>query len=528
MSAIRNILIVGGGTSGWLSAAYLARRLGCGKKDGARITLIEATDIPTIGVGEATIPPIRVAISSLGLDEARFMRESSATFKMAIRFDDWLRLPKKGKGRAAATGHRYYHAFGPFGQIGLDTMAPYWLKEGRKSGKSFVDYSMIEGRLCEAGRGPKRLTDAQYGGPVEYAYHFDAGRLAVLLKKVARDHGVKHLLGKVDRVILDDAGSIASVETAEHGSLKADLYIDCTGFSAHLIEKALGSEFRSITDTLFCDRAIACQAPMADPHTPIPPFTISTAHENGWTWDIPLNNRRGVGYVYSSKYSDDERAMKVLLDYLGPDGKDLKYWPIKIRVGSRPRQWVGNCVSIGLSAGFIEPLESTGIYLVDIALRWLADLIQPTGQMTLAASQFNRRMNDTYADIIDFIKLHYALSRRTDTDFWIDNQRPETMPDSLIEKLDAWRHRVPGVYEFSGLPNVFGLTNYMQIMYGMDYLPDLKGQGARFGYGKAAKNQSERLAAAAKGGIETLPDHRRLIDDIYNHGFKTPPPGAGI
>lgn len=516
MGQVKRILVVGGGTSGWFAANYLSKKLGAGSKDGVEVTLIEASDIPTIGVGEATIPPIRTLVSSLGFDEAEFMRESSATFKLAIKFDNWLKEAKS----MGDVAHSYFHTFGRFNRVGDDLMAAYWVLDRERTGKSYVDYAMMEGGLCSAGCGPKRINDQQYQGPLEYAYHFDAGRLAELLKRTGKAGGVKHLIGTVQDVGLEENGDIAFVRTEEHGDLTADLYVDCTGFRARLIEGAMGTEFTGMNDVLFCDSAVACQAPYLEEGCAIPPYTTATAHTEGWTWDIPLNNRRGVGYVYSSKYADKDTAEALLRSYLGPQGDDMKVWHINIRTGKRRQQWYRNCVSIGLSAGFIEPLESTGIYLVDIALRWLVEFLSTKDVFDASARDFNSRMNETYADIIDFVKMHYAITKRTDTDFWIDNARPESWTDSLREKLESWRYRVPGLYEFSGFPQVFGLTNYLQVLYGMDYVPDLSGQEARFAQMEAARQQSARLEAGMKGGLEVMPRHRALIDQIYQTGFR--------
>ena len=519
MSKVKNILIVGGGTSGWLSAAYMARSLGAYRPGGPKIRLVEASDIGTIGVGEATIPPIRTLIAALGVDEATFMRETSATFKLAIKFDNWLKNP-------ATDPHSYYHTFGTFNQVDNDLMAAYWAMDRANSPLSFVDYTMVEGRLCDLGLGPKRITDEQFKGPMQYAYHFDAGRLVVLLKKVAAHNGVEHLIGKVKNVDMAEDGSIAAVETDEQGRLEADLFIDCTGFSGHLIEKAMGVGFNEFSDQLFCDKAVACQVAYDDESCAIDPYTTSTAQENGWTWDIPLNNRRGVGYVYSSGHTDSERAEEVLHSYIGETKSDYKVWHLNMRVGNRPEPWRKNCVAVGLSGGFVEPLESTGIFLVDIALRWLVDFLPGQENMEQGAKSFNAMMGACYEDIVDFVKMHYCLTKRTDTDFWIDNQRPETIPDSLKHKLESWQHRLPGIYEFTGFPAVFGLTNYMQVMYGMDFETDLAGYEARYARMDAARQQAQQYAAAGKSGPQFLPSHRALIDQIYSGGFQVPQQGA--
>lgn len=515
MAKIDKILVVGGGTSGWFAANYLAKKLGA-DRNGVVVTLVESSDIPTIGVGEATIPPIRSLVSSLGYDEAEFMRESSATFKLAIKFDNWI----AAGANMGDVAHSYYHTFGRHNQVGGDLMAPYWILDRENAGKSYVDYTMMEGGLIDAGCGPKRINDKQYLGPLEYAYHFDAGRLATLLKKTGIENGVRHIVDTVEDVGMAEDGSIAHVKTAEHGTLTADLYVDCTGFSARLIEKAMGTEFTGMNDVLFCDSAVACQAPYLDEKCAIPPYTTATAHSAGWTWDIPLNNRRGVGYVYSSKYTDKDTAEALLRSYLGAQGDDMQVWHIGIRTGKRRQQWFKNCVSIGLSAGFIEPLESTGIYLVDIALRWLVEFLSTPEHFSHSAREFNRRMDTTYADIIDFVKMHYALTKRTDSAFWRDNADPNTWPDSLREKLESWKYRVPGLHEFSGFPQVFGLTNYLQVLYGMEYVPDLSGQEARYGLMQEARAQMTRAQAGVQGGIQVMPKHRALIDQIYSSGFR--------
>lgn len=525
MARIEHILVVGGGTSGWLSAAFLARKLGANQPNGVKITLIESSEIGTIGVGEATVPPMRTVIASLGLDEAEFMRQTSATFKLGIRFDDWLRTP----GETGPLPDSFYHAFGEAGRFGRETqefMAPYWIMNHEHLGQRFGDHTMIEGKLCDAGRGPKRVQDPQFGGPMAYAYHFDAGLLAKLLEKVGIENGVEHLVGTVTNVKLAEDGAIEALETKEHGELKADLYLDCTGFSAHLIEKAMGVEFHSLTDSLFCDEALACQIPYPTADQPIPPFTVSTAQPNGWIWDIPLNNRKGVGHIFSSKYTDIGAAEELLASYVGPAFKDLKTRHLKMRIGSRRQQWSKNCVSVGLSAGFLEPLESTGIHILDIALRRLVEYLPPIEEMPLAAKQFNETMNYCFADIVDFIKMHYALSRRTDSDFWIDNQRADTMTETLRDKLRGWRYRMPSVHEFENISNVFGLSGHMQILYGMDYLPDLRGQEQRFMRGAESLARAQELHTLAKGGFDALPDHRSLIDDLYANGFR-PPPAPG-
>ncbi len=364
-TAIDEILIVGGGTAGWLTAAYLAKH-----RSGSRITLIESSEIPTIGVGEGTFPTIARTLASLGVDEAAFMRGSGAAFKQGIKFVDWGRAVENGR------HSHYYHPFAlPREPDGLDLL-PYWLG-GEAGGASYADAVTLQERVCEAGRAPKRASDAEFRGPMNYAYHLDAARFGNYLSGVARAAGVVHLTGTVDDVELDEQGAIASVVTREHGKLTAGLFIDCTGFRSTLLGRALGVPFLDKNDVLFVDRAVAVQVPYGSEWAAIPPYTISTAHEAGWTWDIALAERRGIGYVYSSRHTDESRAEAVLRNYVGGAADNLPVRHLKMQVGWRERHWVKNCVAVGLSGGFLEPLESTGIILIEAAAHMIASFHQP-------------------------------------------------------------------------------------------------------------------------------------------------------
>ncbi len=312
MKSFHSVLIVGGGTAGWLTACFLAKTLG----QAVRITLVESTEIGIIGVGEGTFPSIRATLAAIGLDEARFVRECHATFKQGIRFDHWVR-PK-----GAAGADHYFHPFSHPSQRSVELL-PHWLRGMAGEGVQFADAVTLQKRIADAARGPKRFADADFQGPLNYAYHFDAGRFARLLAEHGRALGVHHVLGTVERVALDDDGAIASVHTREQGALCADLYVDCTGFRAALIGEALGSPFRKVDDVLFVDRALAMQVPYADPSAPIASYTISTAHEAGWTWDIGLHERRGIGYAYSSRHTSAARAEEVLRAYIGPASEGL-------------------------------------------------------------------------------------------------------------------------------------------------------------------------------------------------------------
>jgi tryptophan halogenase len=359
MAANPDIVIAGGGAAGWLTACYLQRVLGARGGDAGgggapTITVVESPDIGIIGVGEGTFPTIRTTLATLGIDEARFLRESHATFKQGIRFDDWTRAP-------AGTVHsHYFHPFEFPQRVEGMELLPFWLLGDAGRDAAFADAVTIQKRVADASLAPKRAHEGEYRGPLNYAYHFDAFRFANLLATVAKERGVRHLSDTIESVQLDATGAITGLVTRGHGVVTGTLYIDCTGLRAKLIGEALGQPFRSCRDSLLTDRAVTCQVPYADPASPIASYTIATGHEAGWTWDIGLNNRRGVGYVYSSAHSDDERAERVLRSYIGAAAADKPVRLLKFEAGYRETQWLHNCVAVGLSAGFFEPLESTG------------------------------------------------------------------------------------------------------------------------------------------------------------------------
>ena len=508
MTTTRDILIVGGGTAGWLTAAYLARTLGTAA-GGVRITLVESSDIGIIGVGEGTFPSIRGTLAAIGLDEARFIRECDATFKQGVKFVDWLHP------RDAVPPHGADHYFHPFNapsqRAGAPELLPYWLLGGAGE-RAFADAVSMQKRVADASRAPKRASDGDYLGPMNYAYHFDAGKFATLLATHAKTLGVAHAIATVERVELADDGTIAAVITRERGPMSADLYIDCTGFRAALIGGALGSRSKPLADVLFVDRALAMQVPYASADTPIASYTISTAHEAGWTWDIGLHKRRGVGYVYSSRHTDDARAEAVLRGYIGPAAEGLTPRALKLEVGYRETQWIGNCVAVGLAAGFLEPLESSGIGLIETAAYLIGHLFPADGDMAPVARQFNEMMRARFERIVDFLKLHYALTRRTDTAFWRDNADPASWTPSLRDKLAMWRSRPPHRLDFIVDLEMYPPSSWQYVLYGMGYPTDISASRAAWPRMADARQEFAMIAQVAQRALEDLPAHRALVD----------------
>lgn len=509
MKSFHSILVVGGGSAGWLTAAFLAKTLGAARAGGVQITLVESPDIGIIGVGEGTFPSIRGTLAAIGLDEARFVRECHATFKQGIRFDHWVRPPG-----APGPGH-YFHPFSqPSQRQGMPELLPYWLRGLAGQDVAFAQAATMQQRVADAGHGPKRLGDADFAGPMNYAYHFDAGCFARLLAEHGRALGVRHVLATVERVALDDDGAIASVHTREQGALTADLYIDCTGFRATLIGEALGSPLRALDDVLFVDRALAIQVPYPQSDTPIASYTISTAQEAGWTWDIGLQQRRGIGYVYSSRHTSDERAGQVLRRHIGPAADGLEARALTLKVGYRETQWIKNCVAVGLSGGFLEPLEASGIGMIETAAYLIGYLFPFDGQCAPVAETFNRLMRERYARVVDFIKLHYCVSQRTDSQFWIDNRDPASTPASLQARLAMWAARPPHRLDFVADFEMYPTSSWQYVLYGMEFDTRLHASAGDPARDDDVRREFAAIGAMSARALADLPLHRALVEQI--------------
>jgi len=495
---VQRILIVGGGTAGWLCAAYLAKALG-----GIEIRLVESPEVGAIGVGEGSFPSIRATLAAIGIDEARFVRECGATFKQGVVFRDWVH-----------GDDAYFHPFSlPSQRPGAPELLPYWL-QGLAGATPFAEAVTLQASVVAAARGPKHARDGDYQGAMNYAYHFDAARFAGLLADQARSLGVQHLRDHVEHVAVGADGEIASIQTRGHGALEADLYVDCTGFRALLIGAALDSPFHSVADTLFCDTALAFQVPYSRADAPIASATIASAREAGWIWEIGLQDRRGLGYVYSSRHTSDARAEDVLRAYAGAAAQDLVPRKIPMRMGYREQQWIGNCIAVGLSGGFVEPLEASGIGLVETAVQMLAALFPHNGDMAPVARHFNAFMRARYAGIVDFLKLHYCLSQRSDSTFWRENTDPASWTPGLRDKLAMWRCRPPQRLDFLTDVEMYPPSSWQFVLYGMGFpkrMPPSPGLNA---FAEPARTEFRTIAQVARRAVQDLPDHRHLVEAI--------------
>ena len=501
------LVIVGGGTAGWLAAAFFSRTMGLG----GGVTLVESSEIGIIGVGEGTFPTIRSTLANLGVGEAEFLRRSSATFKQGVLFEGWAENPANGR-------DSYFHPFNlPVGGDDGALLAG-WVGPRAGARPPWAAAGRVQERVIRAGLAPKRPQDPDFSGPMNYAYHFDAARFADFLRDTAVAGGAFRREGTVTQVSRRDDGDIEALTLADGSRIEGDFFIDCSGFRALLIGDALGARFVPVGDHLFNDRALAMQVPYASPDTPIKPYTQATAHSAGWTWDIGLDSRRGVGYVYSSRHISDDEAEVELRRYIGSDADGLNARQLRFATGYRDRQWIGNCAAVGLSAGFFEPLESTGIMLIEVALKMLGDFLVGGGREVrdAAARNFNRLMAGRFERIVAFLKLHYCVTRRRDTAYWRDNADPASIPEGLADLLVQWRRRPPSRFDFVVDLETFLPASYHYILYGMGFETAL-GDAARRGIdSRAARETFAKVRLAGQQAVGNLPRHRALLDHYYN------------
>ncbi|MFM5923423.1 MAG: tryptophan halogenase family protein [Novosphingobium sp.] len=452
MQSLRRILIAGGGSSGWMTAALLSR-LFQGLYD---VVLIESADIGTIGVGEATIPAIKKYNELLGLDENDFMARAQGSFKLGIQFDNWLR-----------PGSSYIYGFGVLGQDWeWLRMHHYWL-HALKHGKvgDLADYSIntVAALQNKFLRAQTNMGDSPLSH-IAHAFHMDASLFAKFLSGYAQDRGVQRREGRiVDVTLRAEDGFIESVTMADGEVIAADLFIDCSGFRGLLINQALGVEFEDWTHWLPCDRAVAVPCARTEAFTP---YTRSTAHGSGWQWRIPLQHRTGNGHVFSTRFIDDAEAEKILLANL--DGQQLAD-PFKVdfRAGKRKALWQKNCVAIGLAGGFLEPLESTSLHLVQSGIIRLMKLLPDGGFDPANIAEYNRQTDFEYERIRDFIILHYKATERDDTPFW-DYCRTMDIPETLQRKIDLW---MANARIFREDEELFAEESWIQVFLGQGLIP---------------------------------------------------------
>ena len=490
---VRDIVIVGGGTAGWMAAAALAKCAGTQKH---KITLIESEEIGTVGVGESTIPPIQLFNRLLGIDEDEFVRETNATFKLGIEFVDWKRL-----------GQSYFHNFGLLGaDLGTGvSFIQYWLRWAQSGGDPNQLRFSAEAEAARSGKFGRASPSADRQLPnINYAFQFDASTYAKYLRRYSERRGVVRKEGKVIDVSQNgETGLIEAVAMEDGSRVRGDFFIDCSGFRGLLIEQVYKAGFEDWSHWLPNDRAAAAPAErMAEPS----PFTLAHARDSGWQWRIPLQHRTGNGYVFCSSFTSEEKAARELVEWL--DGTALAEPKIlRFKAGRRKVSWIKNCLALGLSSGFLEPLESTSIHLVQAAILKFLDLFPMREPNPIVIDRFNEEMSFQYESIRDFIIAHYKVTEREDTEFW-RYCKHMSVPDSLDEKLELFQLRGEVKPRWS---DIFSEVSWFAILYGQGLVPN--------GHHPLADAMSEddleltlsRIRSAIRTRVEQLPLHSEFI-----------------
>ena len=505
----KDIVVVGGGSAGWMTAAYLRKAL---DRVGS-IRVIESPRVKTIGVGEATFSTLKLFFDFLGLREQDWMPSTNASYKMAIRFVNWRR-----------GGGHFYHPFQRYEIVDGFNIGEWWLR--LKADEPF-DYSCFTvPALCDSLRSPRfldgRVFDervqgyyADDGDPANkvlgehrvqypYAYHFDAALLADFLRRYAVGRGVEHVEDDVVDVRLAADGSIDHLLTAGHGAIRGDLFVDCTGFRGLLINQALGEPFIPFGESLLCDSAVALQVPVDTRATGIEPFTSATALEAGWAWKIPLYNRIGTGYVYSSAHATRDEAEARLRRHLGPASDGCPANHIRMRIGRTRSSWVKNCVAIGLASGFVEPLESTGIFFIQHGIEELVRHLPNGSPDEAVIRHYNELVGECIDGVRDFLVLHYVASDRDDTEFWRAAKHLK-VPDTLADRLALWRRRLPDPKSINPHFHGFESYSYSVMLLGLNSRPaaslpvlELVDETRALAAFRSIRERTERL-------VETLP-----------------------
>jgi tryptophan halogenase len=491
---IEKVCILGGGTAGWMTAAALSHKF---KGTPLRVELVESDEIGTVGVGEATLPLIRNFNETLGISEPVLMRETEATFKLGIEFRDWGRV-----------GDHYIHPFGDFGpNVNGVPFYHFWLKLRARGDTSRLDEYSYPIAMAESGRFRYPNADpSKLESTFRYAYQFDASRYARFLRRYAESNGVVRTEGKaVDVSQNGETGFIESITLSGGAAITADLFVDCSGFRGVLIEQTLKSGYEDWSHWLPCNRAVAipCETRGA-----LTPFTRATARQGGWQWRIPLQHRVGNGYVYCSDFLSDDEATDILLKNL--EGPALAS-PNKLRftTGRRRQYWNKNVVSIGLAAGFLEPLESTSIHLIQEGITELIQLFPDNRFSPRDVDEYNRRMNVNFERVRDFLLLHYVANQR-DGELWRHFQRL-AVPDSLQEKLDAWLARAFIIkYEFG----VFLPPSWIAVLLGQNLVPRGYDRRSDLAPDDVAERNAAAIRDAVRRGAQEAPDHMNFIRGI--------------
>jgi tryptophan halogenase len=503
---IRKIVIVGGGTAGWMAAAPLAQMFTGHARRPCEIVVVESPEIGTVGVGEATLPPIRFYNQALGLDGVDFIKKTQATFKLGIEFKDWGRL-----------GHRFFHGFGDFGPpIQNRPSFLYWLRLARLGAMpSYEEWSMATMMARRNRFVPPSGEEPSPSSAYAFAFHFDAGLYAAYLRDYAMQRGVQRLEGTiVDVELRPEDGFVAAVKLRDGRRIDGDLFVDCSGFRGLLIEGAMKSRFEDWSAWLPCNSAQAVPCARVEPLTP---YTVCTARSAGWQWRIPLQHRTGNGHVYCNEFTSDDEAARVLLDHLDGPALDTPR-QLRFKAGRRRDCWVKNVVAVGLASGFLEPLESTSIQLIMDGVGRLVELFPDRDFRPGLAAEFNRKMALQYESVRDFIVLHYKLTERSDSEFW-RYCAAMPIPDTLAHQIELFRESGRLVILDS---ESFGKPSWISLMFGLGLQPQTFDPFVEMVDEQVLRTHFARLREAIAATVAKAPDHGEFIA----HYVKAEPPRA--
>lgn len=519
MSKINKVVIMGGGSAGWLTAARLAAKFQHRRED-IKITLVESPDVKTIGVGEGSWPSLRLTLSQIGVSEIDFINACQATLKQGSKFVAW----KQGDN----TEH-YYHPFtNPQGYTELD-LPSHWQQQF--SHLPFAYAFCPQPAICDLGLAPKQVATPEFAQVANYGYHFDADKLANFLSKhCIKNLGVHYIQDHVQGVKSHENGDIASLIGKQNPTIEGDLFIDCSGMAARLIGKHYGINWHSVRSILPNDSAVALQVPYSStnsditstkiPSSKIASTTIAKAQAHGWIWNIGLQHRKGVGLAYASEHCSQADAEETLLRDLRSEGnikpESLDPRHIKFEPGYRTQFWQNNCVAIGMSSGFIEPLEASSLAMTELSINMLCDEFpKTTAHMKILAHRFNKRFKYRWERVIDFVKLHYILSERNDSSYWAAQRDPASIPDSLKTLMELWQYQAPSRLDFVENEEVFSSTSYQYILYGMGFNTEIA---------TAPKDLQEKANALFQQNqqaqlrfIQALPENRAFLDAYLTH-----------
>ncbi|WP_231591788.1 tryptophan halogenase family protein [Cellvibrio sp. pealriver] len=490
---VKSIVIAGGGTAGWMAAAKCSQHFA---KTDIKITVVESSEIGTVGVGEATIPTLRRFYQSLGMSDADVMRKTSATVKLGIEFKDWYKPDTS-----------FIHPFGLFGHAANGIhFHHYWLKLKTLGDTSKLEEYSLGIALARANRfdfpSPKPSSPLSV---FDWALHFDAGKFAMLMRDYSLKNNVQHIDAKIESVQLNpDNGFIQSLRLDNHMELHADLFIDCTGFNGLLIKGALNTGYEDWSQWLLCDRALAVQSELVGEPAA---HTVSKAHSAGWQWKIPLQHRQGNGHVYSSRFMDDAEAEAILLRHI--DGKVL-HAPRKFKftAGRRAQAWNKNCIAIGLAAGFLEPLESTSIALIETGIEKICGSFPVPSFSQKNIDYFNQVTATEWERIRDFIILHYKINQRTDSEFW-QHCRTMSLPDTLQQKIDAYQERG----ELLHFPwEIFHPDSWLAIYSGFNICPKNYDKNVDRMNPEYLQQSLTAMRKSIADAVASVPTHREFIN----------------